>query len=393
MASALIQWLLGLFLVPWITGKKKEELIDDYADLSNWQKLNYYNIPLGDKKFFQVRKTQDFALPASLIELYVLNAIDKNSGEWNDVAGYVGEQLFPINGNTVSNFVGVGPLLDVIANKSYTGAPIVPEYMKQNNTPEELQYTPGSTSWVAIKLGELLNVSPNIIQYLGEEEFGFPARLLNDFTRQDGDVGTGLHNFEFISDAAYSTDIINVFYDQKEKYDKGANGYKQGSKRYTLTDLYGSEKYGKYASLYSDLNRERKAEKDSGIARQMKLEINALFNTINKDGLTDIDEKVIALCERTGATPSEIAPYITVPDKVTYKDSKTKNKTDYELNFDDHYKFFLQLASKLEREYKTAFQSGYSDADLVEDLKKIKSETLKEMKEAWAEELHKKRKK
>ena len=29
MASALIQWLLGLFLVPWITGKKKEELIKE----------------------------------------------------------------------------------------------------------------------------------------------------------------------------------------------------------------------------------------------------------------------------------------------------------------------------------------------------------------------------
>lgn len=389
MAVSILQWMLGLIVVPIIRGKKKEELIDDYADLSNYQKLNYYNIPLGDKKFFQIRKTQDFALPESLVELYVLNAMDKNSGEWNDVAEYVMEQLFPLNKNSISNFVGVGPLLDIKMNESYTGAPIVPEYMLTANTPKELQYTEGSTSFVAIKLGELLNVSPNVIQYLGEEEFGFPARVINDFTRQDKDWKTGLNNIKWVADAAYSTDIINLFYEEKKKYDTGKKGYNMGSDKYTLTDVYGAEKYGKLANLYSDLNSARKQEDDTNIARAEKLQINGIFRTVNKDKLTDMDKKIIALCERTGAAPSDIAPYVTVPDSVNYKPSGEKKAVKLALNFDDHYKFFMQISSKLETAYKAALASGYSDADLVDVLKKIKSETFKEMKEAWGEQLYK----
>ncbi|MBR4896307.1 MAG: hypothetical protein IKZ41_07760, partial [Clostridia bacterium] len=285
---AFMTWLINFLISPKITGESEEEVMQHWDDLSNWNKNAYYNVYLGDGKFFRIKKTQDMAIPATILEHMIEYAVLNQKDSLNGMANYVMDNVLSINLNPIdvlSDVTLIGPVINILRNEDFKGTPIVPKSLEYKKDKPQ-QYT-DSTSTLAIGLGEILDASPVQLQYLGESYFGWVARLANNLTPLNGERSLGLKT-KLIADSAYSTDIINNFYTQKEAYDAGADR-DPNSRRFSQADVYGAYKYGRIAALYSDLNRMTREEGDNDLSRDMRVRSNALIQTVNEDGLNDLD--------------------------------------------------------------------------------------------------------
>lgn len=115
------------------------------------------------------------------------------------------------------------PFVATAANKSFTGAPIVPQSVSDRSP--QYQYDE-RTSSIAKQMGTALNMSPMKIDYILRAYGGDPARLVLPLT---SDVGKGnarntlLKNF--IIDPAFSNTLTTDFYDAKEKLNQAYADY------------------------------------------------------------------------------------------------------------------------------------------------------------------------
>lgn len=380
MAALVLGWRLA--------GAKKvcdeddEEIQKAYSSLSNYQKNAFFSFYMGDGKFLKIPKQKDMMVMETLIERgFELGAMDDPNAFYN-MGDYLFDALLP---PTASDATVFGTALSLAKNETFTGSPIVSTtYQKRD---KRLQYNE-STSKLAITLGDLLNLSPMQIDFVLEDNTGYIGTLITNLLPNSGKANLGFLN-KFTADSVYSTDIANIFYDQKDKYDTYSASYKTTNgedERYSLSDVYGAYKYGKLADTNTNLNNFKKAEKDEDTAREMKRRMNAFLSAANENPLNELDRAVIELAETTGTAPSDIAPYVVVPEAVTY--GKGSNKEKYNLTFDDMITYYAESQMYLEIGYKQFMESGYDDAIVAEALKELKDEVSEEMKVAWAEKKH-----
>ena len=365
------------FIAPYLFGEDEDEVDEAYETLSNYNKNAYWCYYTGDGKFFRIAKPKDMTVPATVIqrmvECYALGDVNALYG----LGGYVLDSLCPS-----TEVMIFGTALDLAKNETFTGAPIVPQAY-QNLAPA-LQYS-GSTSKVSTALGGLLNVSPMKLDYILTDNTGYVGQLITNLLRNDGKVNLGLLN-KFSIDSVYSTDEANIFYDRKEKYDTGAASYKATfgeNEKYSSSDVYGSYKYAKIASTYSSLNKFMKAEGNKDLSRSMKSSMNDFLKAVNDNPTTELDKAVMDIAETTGAVISDIAPYVVIPDTVTYQSNGHKEKFD--LTFDEMLQYYTESQIVLNAWYEDILYSGYSDEEMAEAMKSVKNEIAKQMRDRWEE--------
>ena len=362
---------------PYLFGEDEDEVDEAYETLSNYNKNAYWCYYTGDGKFFRIAKPKDMTVPATVIqrmvECYALGDVNALYG----LGGYVLDSLCP-----PTEVMIFGTALDLAKNETFTGAPIVPQAY-QNLAPA-LQYN-GSTSKVSTALGGLLNVSPMKLDYILTDNTGYVGQLITNLLRNDGKVNLGFLN-KFSIDSVYSTDEANIFYDRKEKYDTGAASYKATfgeNEKYSSSDVYGSYKYAKIASTYSSLNKFMKAEGNKDLSRSMKSSMNDFLKAVNDNPTTELDKAVMDIAETTGAVISDIAPYVVIPDTVTYQSKGYKEKFD--LTFDEILQYYTESQIVLNAWYEDILNSGYSDEEMAEAMKSVKNEIAKQMRDRWEE--------
>ena len=365
------------FISPYLFGEDEDEVDEAYETLSNYNKNAYWCYYTGDGKFFRIAKPKDMTVPATVIqrmvECYALGDVNALYG----LGGYVLDSLCPS-----TEVMIFGTALDLAKNETFTGAPIVPQAY-QNLAPA-LQYS-GSTSKVSTALGGLLNVSPMKLDYILTDNTGYVGQLITNLLRNDGKVNLGFLN-KFSIDSVYSTDEANIFYDRKEKYDTGAASYKATfgeNEKYSSSDVYGSYKYAKIASTYSSLNKFMKAEGNKDLSRSMKSSMNDFLAAVNDNPTTELDKAVMDIAETTGAVISDIAPYVVIPDTVTYQSKGYKEKFD--LTFDEMLQYYTESQIVLNAWYEDILNSGYSDEEMAEAMKSVKNEIAKQMRDRWEE--------
>jgi hypothetical protein len=365
------------FISPYLFGEDEDEVDEAYETLSNYNKNAYWCYYTGDGKFFRIAKPKDMTVPATVIqrmvECYALGDVNALYG----LGGYVLDSLCPPTEAMI-----FGTALDLAKNETFTGAPIVPQAY-QNLAPA-LQYS-GSTSKASTALGGLLNVSPMKLDYILTDNTGYVGQLITNLLRNDGKVNLGFLN-KFSVDSVYSTDEANIFYDRKEKYDTGAASYKATfgeNEKYSSSDVYGSYKYAKIASTYSSLNKFMKAEGNKNLSRSMKSSMNDFLKAVNDNPTTELDKAVMDIAETTGAVISDIAPYVVIPDTVTYQSNGYKEKFD--LSFDEMLQYYTESQIILNSWYTDILESGYSDEEMAEAMKSTKNEVAKQMRDRWEE--------
>lgn len=235
--KTLLKWLLHAFLMS-VIGFIYNKAVDDegYENLSTYKKNNFYNFAIGDGKFISLPKPRENALLDSVTERALEYAFG-NDEAFYDFGNYVGQQMLPpmlpdslnpidathsVLGGTI-----FGGLIDVGFNKDFKDTPIESAYDSYIDSHE--RYTE-STTKLAYGLGQTklardLDLSPKKIDHLISSYtgiFGQINKALLPMNSERRDVTLGLRN-KFISDSNYSTDMLNILYDNKDKAEKQFN--------------------------------------------------------------------------------------------------------------------------------------------------------------------------
>lgn len=354
-----------------------EKVEEAYQTLSVYNRNAYWCYYVGDGQFFRVAKPKDMTVLSTVWERMVELSMMGEKDALYGLGEYLVDSLCP---PTASDITLLGTVIDLAENKTYTGAPIVPQAYE--NLAPELQYK-DDTSKISILLGDLFNVSPMKLDYILEDTTGFVGQMITNLARNDGKINLGFAN-KFIVDSVYSTDVANIFYDTKEKYDSNSASYKHTlgkDDKYSISDVYGAYKYGKIASVYSDLNKWMKLEHSKDVSRAMKSQMNAFLDAVNKTEMTDLDKAVINIADITGVDISDIAPYIVIPEEVTFSSGGYKEK--FTLSFDEILDYYTESQLVLNTWYTSILESGYSEEMIATAMAKCKQEVAQQMRDRW----------
>ena len=364
-----------------------EKVEEAYQTLSVYNRNAYWCYYVGDGQFFRVAKPKDMTVLSTVWERMVELSLMGEKDALYGLGEYLVDSLCP---PTASDITLLGTVIDLAENKTYTGAPIVPQAYE--NLAPELQYK-DDTSKISIGiskmvnnipvLGNKLNISPMKLDYILEDTTGFVGQMITNLARNDGKINLGFAN-KFIVDSVYSTDVANIFYDTKEKYDSNSASYKHTlgkDDNYSISDVYGAYKYGKIASVYSDLNKWMKLEHSKDVSRAMKSQMNAFLDAVNKTEMTDLDKAVINIADITGVDISDISPYIVIPEEVTFSSGGYKEK--FTLSFDEILDYYTESQLVLNTWYTSILESGYSEEMIATAMAKCKQEVAQQMRDRW----------
>jgi hypothetical protein len=180
----------------------------------------------------------------------------------------------------------LSPAIAVAGNQSFTGAPIVPQRLKDNSP--KFQYDE-RTSIVGKKIGEQLNMSPMKVDYLLRAYGGDPARLLLPlFSPYGGGTARNTVLKNFIVDPVFTNTLSNDFYDAKEKYTQAEKDNKNFGEPLpswydkNVANMLGSQSLGSVNKRISLLNDQKRLAQGN----------NSMTNEQKAAKLRDIQEKL-----------------------------------------------------------------------------------------------------
>lgn len=386
-----------------------EDTLQDYQNLSTYNKFANWCYPIGDGQFLRVPKETNVMALSSVLGATWERFVLENPDAFKDVDEYLVDALMvadpnPLKaaGDLVSDVTFFGTVLDLAKNETFTGAPIVPNGYQYRAAPE--QYNE-KTSALAIKLGSITGMSPFQIDYIIDDTTGFVGDVILNLTKQGGTTlkdAVGLKDTSkksvlkgipvpgvVLRDSVYSTDVVSSFYDTKEGYDKRSGSYDavgEAGGKYSFYDTYGSYKYQKIADVYSKANARLKLEKNDEAKRLLRRAMNTFIQSANDTEKTKMDEKISKLAEKTGYNVSDIAPYIVVPDSVSGK-MPDGVKVSYDLDGYDLLDYYTMSQLYFQYYCNEILDSTASDEEKAEALKKAKKEVKEDLNDIFFEKL------
>ncbi len=287
----------------------------NYDELNDRAKAGYWNIPIGlltgdvdedgkSKTFLKLRKGEAESLFGALGEQIARMLV--GSEEWDaqkllDTAVEGFTNMAPNNPLSSNMFA---PFIEISQNRDWAGRDIVPANLQ--DMPPELQYD-ATTSWTSKQLGQLLGVSPMMLDHLltgyGSDYGKFIKSITS--TAEGGDLTSSLRN-TFIADPRYSSGVVSNFYDANRRIQddvkriEARDDYVDGTK----TEAHAAEtEMKKIAKEMSDLTKEEKRiQGDTTLSTGEKRQrINALREQRNALA-RGAEERVAAAVEEWKAT-------------------------------------------------------------------------------------------
>ncbi len=225
----------------------------NYNKLSNYIKDNNFCIPLADGTFLKIPKPREAGVIfGSIVERAMREWRDNDPDGFNEFGETVKTNFAPPARSILA------PINDVRANKDYLDRPIVPGYM-ENLSPKN-QFDE-NTSTPAKALGGLTNTSPKKIDYLIRSyggvlgQVGLPAAAQGRGQSTLQRTGETIKR-QFIVDPLYSNDVMNNFYDAKDKLDKAAADYRYTKSKPLGYDPFKQRAFNKLSTQISDVRKE-----------------------------------------------------------------------------------------------------------------------------------------
>lgn len=231
---------------------------DNLEKLSTYTKNNYFIVPMKNGKYVAIPKPRELAIPISLFERIMETYIGQNPHAFDDFWEYVTDNTLPgvVSGiaqgdwnSAVGDFGLWGTIHYLTSNQDFLGRPIVSSALQDLEAKD--QYDP-TTSKLAKLIGEVFNVSPKQLDFLGNNLFGGFWQWQKALAPVSGkaDLTLGVQS-KWIKDPLFSTDITNRMYDERERLKKAHNSNPEdidlAIKYRTVSDI--SSFYGRYYRL------------------------------------------------------------------------------------------------------------------------------------------------
>lgn len=305
-AKYVIGAMLMAALKQWWNREKDE---DGYNKLSNYMKNAHTIIALGKGSFLRIPNAREQSLASAALD----RAMDYFKGDKEAFDGFIGfavDNLMPpfipvptdINGKSATDIFTdcileaarntmFGTATDFMANKNFTGSPIVPE--AYSDLPPEQQYNERTTK-PAIWLGKKLKDSPMRLDYIINNNLGVfgninKALLPNDDAQRDKTLG---FKNRWTADAYYSTDILNREYEAKDAADMEL---KRSNTPKNAEDYYGKLEKTTYISQMNGAINEMPQDEKRG-ARKRLLDVVTTWSAAD----AEVSDELRRLYKKTG---------------------------------------------------------------------------------------------
>ena len=301
----------------------------NYEQLSNYQKNSYWNIPLGDGKYFAIPKPREIGVLSSFMETAMEYGIGENAHAFDEFYDYASDNLLPkvaadiaqldlANAIGSIGIIGVGAYM--MANRDFLGKPIVSAGL-QNLEPKD-QYT-NRTSKIAYSVGQAFNLSPMMIDYFFQQTLGGfwkYQKALFPVGGENVDKTLGVQG-TYVKDNQYTTDLVNWMYDQADKSAKAKNS-NPGDMGAAITAKMDSNMTTFYSRFYG-ISKDTAETNASRGARQTVLDMIREYQKATDSGYTTpAQDAVYAIARRQGST--ETLPSVM---QTTVKDGSDRTRS------------------------------------------------------------------
>lgn len=355
----------------------------EYEQLSSFTKNSYWNLPIGDGKFFAIPKPREIAVLSSFFERCMEFGIGENKHAFDEFYVYATDNFFPamasdllqapINGaeETMSSILGnfglIGAFGYVSANRDFLGRPIVSSGL-QNLEPKD-QYTE-RTSKLAYWIGQAFNESPAMIDYFFEQVLGGwwkYQKALFPVGEDKRDLSLGVRN-TYVKDSQYSTDLTNWMYDKADASSKAKNSDPTNMDKAieakmdaNMTSFYGA--YYKLAKNKTETNQTR-------MTRQLVLDmIREYQKTVDNGATTKMQEAVNEVCKSMNSTD-----YLPSVMPVNVKDGNDVKHTLSDTQYVEYQTDYLRIYwETIENTLNTSASAG-DQAYVIKSAKRVAKE-------------------
>lgn len=301
---------LALAALFWGINSSDEEKKKDYAQLSNFAKNNYWNIPLGDGKYFAIPKPRELGVLSSLMETSMERFANGNEYAFDEFHEYLAEMNLPPAVSDLAKgdaFSAVGSLgaLGIVAymgaNRDFLGRPIVSESLKDRLEAKD-QYT-RRTSKIAYWLGQGFNQSPQMIDFFFQQTLGGwwkAQKAIFPIGSENIDVTLGVQN-TYVKDSLYSTDLSNRLYDRSEAATKAKGSHPEDIDAAIKAKWY--DNMTAFYSRYTKIGKEETERNATRSTRQTVLTmVSEFIKNMDHDYKTSVQNQVEAICKKAGET-------------------------------------------------------------------------------------------
>ena len=283
---------------------------DEWEELDDRTKDTYYCIPLKDEhKFLKIPKSREWGAVLGTPFMRILEGIEGRENAFENYAetslepNFLPPAIFRIdfeNGGFTSDVLGMSWMNELARNEDFAGRRIVPYELE--SVAKADQFTK-ETSMFGRALGQLINFSPEQIDYIIEDYFGDFGSLFTELTSPamweggflDGTVDAVVK--KFVSDNRYSNYSVSTYYDTLDALEQTVAGHKvhmdgdayKSTKEYQVQQAL-SKKYGKQIT---ELNKTVRglpngAEKDAAKEELAQLAKEAMvFYDLSMEGKID----------------------------------------------------------------------------------------------------------
>ena len=348
---------------------------DEYEKLSTYNKNSYYCFSIGNGEFIKIPKDRELAALESLFERTLEHHVGQNDMAFTEFVDYIFTQFAPPGVPTptegiypmVQDAVVIGDIAETMANRTFTGAPIVPAQY-QDLLPEA-QYD-NRTSFLAKQIGQALGWSPMKIDHFITNNFGFLGKFNKALTAEDKDFALGFGN-QIIGDAAYSQDATRVFYDDYNIKSSEAKTYPDNGEYQAEYKAWNSVR-----SVLSEINKmARDPDNDERVYKILARDYAIDF----LENQPDIDDRLVKLYERT----KESSVFYNREFNNEFKVDGKK----VSLDINDFIQYVDDYNETAERLYDSVLSaswfSGLTDSQKVKVLGRIKDDVSESMKRKY----------
>lgn len=260
---------------------------DEYKEIQDYQKDQYYLIKNGDGKWIRIPKGRAI----SLVESAARRTIDTVKGDKDAFKGYgqlVKNQIAP--NNPLDNNI-FSPLTAAATNKSWSGNKIVNDSMSKRPKAEQFnEKTDEFSKWI----GKQLNISPMKVNYVIDQYSGVLGDLILPQITPKSTTGssnpvTNILRDNFSFDAANSSKNVGEFYDMKREANTKAYSIKHTEKD-KLKSQFMNTKSKEMYDLYS---KKQEIQMDKGLSKKEKykqaLEVQKEINKFAKEATQEAE--------------------------------------------------------------------------------------------------------
>lgn len=250
---------------------------DDYEDLPDYIKDNYWLFKIGDDKFIRIPKGRDIPTFIGNLASRTTRLMQGDERAFEGIVDTFMNSLAPNNPLEDNIFA---PWVAVKTNKSWNGSNIVSSSLE--NKILEQQYDAKTTEF-SKWLGKKIHYSPKKIDYLLDQYSGGIGDVFMPMNTKYAEENNALSS-KFVTDSINNNKNVSIFYDLQEELTK-----KKNSDMVSDIEIYQLKYLSDINKKMSELYKEKREVESSDLNNKEKKEeanrIQKEINTLSKNAI------------------------------------------------------------------------------------------------------------